>query len=30
MMLGDIPLLGLAVLVLAYLIWALLEPERLG
>ncbi len=30
MTLGDILLLGLAVLVLVYLIWALLEPERLG
>ena len=30
MTLGDILLLGLAVLVLVYLVWALLEPERLG
>jgi K+-transporting ATPase KdpF subunit len=28
--LGDVVLLVLAVAVLAYLVWALLVPERLG
>ncbi|HYK06978.1 MAG TPA: potassium-transporting ATPase subunit F [Gaiellaceae bacterium] len=30
MTLGDVLLLAVAVAVLAYLLWALLVPERLG
>ena len=30
MTLGDVLLLALVVALLAYLLWALLEPERLG